>query len=86
MSTPYRTITKHHNAAYILRQLSEPYLKSNKHFDNAQGQILINMAEDIINNDLPSAKLRFDVLHSDLRTSLPFSILDLMDKAEMAFK
>lgn len=69
-------------AATILRQLAEPYLRTNKVHDHRQGEVLLNIADDIISGDLAQAAVRFDALHANIKRSLPFEILDLIDKGE----
>lgn len=71
-------------AAKILRDMAEPYLRSNKQYDHNQGQVLNNIADDLLSNELEQAAVRFDALHANIKKSLPFEVLDIMDKAEHA--
>ena len=68
--------------ANILRARAERYKGSKEPYDVSQGTTLDNIANDIMANDLDSARLRFDSLHTNIRNSLPFDLLDYIDKAE----
>jgi len=71
-----------YRVAQSLRKKAESYLRSNKVSDVEQGKTLENIATDIINDDLEAACVRFDALHPNIRSSLPFHVLDFLDKAE----
>lgn len=82
MSNTYNDISKRHNLASLVRKHSEPYKRSNKKYDHDQGEILINIADDIMSGDLDMASLRLDALHYNIKTSLPFEVLDYLDRPE----
>ena len=83
MNQTYQDISQRHAIAHIVRKQSEPYMKSNKKTDHDQGRILANIADDIMANDLQMACLRLDALHYDIKTNLPFQVLDFLNKAEL---
>lgn len=83
MSSSYKDISKRHNLAHLVRKQSEKYMQSNKKYDNDQGQILVKIADDIMSGDISMACLRLDALHYNIKTSLPFEVLDYLDRPEM---
>jgi transcription initiation factor TFIID subunit TAF12 len=83
VNNTYQDISQRHSIAHIVRKQSEPYMRSNKKTDNDQGNILLNISDDIMSNNLEMACLRLDALHRDIKTSLPFQVLDFLNKAEL---
>ena len=75
-------ITKQFKIANLLRKQAERYKGSKQPYDVRQGETLENMANDIMANDVESAQLRFDSLHPNIRGSIPFDVLDHIDRAE----
>ena len=83
MQQTYKDISKRHNLAHIVRKQAEKYKASNKKYDNDQGDILIKIADDIMSGDLDMARLRLDALHYNIKTSLPFEVLDHIGRPEV---
>lgn len=73
---------KAHWAAIELQKFATRYLNSNKQTDVECGNIINNIAEDLITKKYESAKIRFDALHPDIKSGFPFHILDVLDKCE----
>lgn len=65
-----------------LRDLSSKYGNSKNPHDVEQSKIIDAIEQDISNNDLQSAAVRFDALHYNVRKAIPFTILKLLDKDE----
>lgn len=86
MPQSYDKISKRHNLAQMVRAKAQPYLKSNKKYDHDQGNILNNIADDIMSGDLDMACLRMDAIHHNIKTSLPFEVLDYLDRPEMGLQ
>jgi hypothetical protein len=66
-----------------LRNQANRYIHSNKVYDVECGKTLLAMADDIAANNLESAQLRFAALHPNIKSSLPFNVMELLDKAEL---
>ncbi len=67
---------------YALRQKAEKYTKSHNPADVSQGRTLENIAAAIFSDELEDAVLRYDALHPNIKTTLPFFVLDYLDRAE----
>lgn len=66
-----------------LRQLASRYSSSNKVHDVEQGKTLMAIADDIASNNDLDALVRFDALHANIKKSMPFEVIDLLNKAEL---
>lgn len=71
-----------HKVIFALRKHSERYIGSNNPHTMAQGQTLQAIADCVYQNDIEDALIRYDALHSNIKSSLPFFVLDYFDRAE----
>lgn len=75
-------ILEKHKVVYALRQHAERYLGSKKPYDVEQGRTLEAIADAIVGDEIEDAVLRYDALHNNIRSHLPFYVLDYLDQAE----
>ena len=75
-------IVARHKVIYALRQTAEKYNNSSNPHDVQQGRTLEEIANAIYSKDLEDAVLRYDALHNNIKTTLPFFVLDYLDRAE----
>jgi hypothetical protein len=75
-------ILEKHKVAYALRKTAERYLGSKRPYDVEQGRTLEAIANSIVGGEIEDAILRFDSLHSNIKSHLPFHVLDYLDQAE----
>lgn len=61
---------------------AERYLKSNKVVDIEYGKTLQAIADDLRTKKLESAQVRFSALHPNIKSSLPFQVLDVLNGLE----
>jgi len=76
------SITAKHKVMYALRQTAEKYIRSHNPQDVTQGRTLENIANAIYSDELEDAILRYDALHTNIKTTLPFFVLDYLDRVE----
>lgn len=76
-----KLLTKH-KVIYALRKTAERYKGSKRPTDVTQGETLENIANDIYADEMEQALIRYDALHPNIRSHLPFFVLDYLDRAE----
>lgn len=74
-------LTKH-KVVYALRKTADKYKGSKRPHDATQGETLENIANAVIGDDIEDALIRYDALHPNIKSHLPFFVLDYFDKAE----
>lgn len=70
------------NAANSLRQLSKKYTGSSDPHTDKQGRILLDMADNIMQQQFDQAAFRYNNLHVNVRSQISFQVLDLIGLSE----
>lgn len=67
-----------------LRKKAERYAGSHNPRDHEQANVLNAIADHVFADQKEDAVMKFDALHSNIKSSLPFEVLDYLDRIEQS--